>query len=128
MSSLTTRPRSWSARAAASAAASPPRSPRPAPRWSPWPAPASALARSPTTPAHPPGDRRRHRPPVAASLLESYEPEVVVLVAGATPHMLPLQDQTWETFSVHWETDVRITFQWLRQALLTPLRSGSRFS
>jgi len=66
-------------------------------------------------------------PQIAGSLLEKYEPEVVVLVAGATPHMLPLQDQTWETFSVNWETDVQITFQWLRQALLTPLRSGSRF-
>jgi NAD(P)-dependent dehydrogenase (short-subunit alcohol dehydrogenase family) len=66
-------------------------------------------------------------PSIAGSLLEKYEPEVVVLVAGATPHMASLQDQTWETFSVNWETDVQITFQWLRQALLTPLRSGSRF-
>ena len=66
-------------------------------------------------------------PSIAGSLLEEYEPEVVVLVAGATPHMAPLQEQTWETFSLNWETDVQITFQWLRQALLTPLRSGSRF-
>ena len=63
---------------------------------------------------------------VAASLLDRYEPEVVILVAGALPHMRPLQQQTWETFSVNWETDVRITFQWLREALLKPLRPGSR--
>ncbi|HUB05102.1 MAG TPA: SDR family oxidoreductase [Solirubrobacteraceae bacterium] len=63
---------------------------------------------------------------VAAGLLDRYRPEVVVLVAGATPYMLPLQEQTWETFSVHWQTDVRITFQWLREALLGPLRPGSR--
>jgi NAD(P)-dependent dehydrogenase (short-subunit alcohol dehydrogenase family) len=50
----------------------------------------------------------------------------VILVAGAIPHMRPLQQQTWETFSVNWHTDVRITFQWLREALLTPLRPGSR--
>src|SRR5204862_743679 len=48
------------------------------------------------------------------------------LVAGATPHMRPLQQQTWETFSVNWQTDVRIAFYWLREALLKPLRPGSR--
>jgi NAD(P)-dependent dehydrogenase (short-subunit alcohol dehydrogenase family) len=63
---------------------------------------------------------------VAASLIDRYEPSAVVIVAGAPPHMRPLQEQTWETFSVNWETDVRITFHWLRQVLLTPLRPGSR--
>jgi NAD(P)-dependent dehydrogenase (short-subunit alcohol dehydrogenase family) len=63
---------------------------------------------------------------VAASLLDRYEPEAVVLVAGASPHMRPLQQQTWETFSVNWETDVRIAFHWLREALLKPLRPGGR--
>jgi 3-oxoacyl-[acyl-carrier protein] reductase len=63
---------------------------------------------------------------VAANLLDWYEPEVVILVAGATPHMRPLQQQTWETFSVNWQTDVRISFHWLREALLKPLRPGSR--
>jgi 3-oxoacyl-[acyl-carrier protein] reductase len=61
-----------------------------------------------------------------ARLLDRYEPEAVILVAGATQHMRPLQEQTWETFSVNWETDVRITFHWLREALLKPLRPGSR--
>jgi len=63
---------------------------------------------------------------VAASLLDRYEPMAVILVAGASPHMRPLQQQTWETFSVNWHADVRITFHWLREALLTPLRPGSR--
>jgi NAD(P)-dependent dehydrogenase (short-subunit alcohol dehydrogenase family) len=63
---------------------------------------------------------------VPAGLLDRYEPQVVVLVAGASPHMRPLQEQTWETFSVAWETDVRVTFHWLREILLTPLRPGSR--
>jgi 3-oxoacyl-[acyl-carrier protein] reductase len=65
-------------------------------------------------------------PTVAASLLDRYEPEAVILVAGANPHMRPLQQQTWETFSVNWQTDVRIAFHWLREALLKPLRPGSR--
>jgi 3-oxoacyl-[acyl-carrier protein] reductase len=63
---------------------------------------------------------------VAASLLDRHEPEAVVLVAGASPHMRPLHQQTWETFSVNWQTDVRIAFHWLREALLKPLRPGSR--
>jgi NAD(P)-dependent dehydrogenase (short-subunit alcohol dehydrogenase family) len=65
-------------------------------------------------------------PTVPARLLDRYEPEAVVLVAGASPHMRPLQQQTWETFSVNWQTDVRIAFHWLREALLKPLRPGSR--
>jgi 3-oxoacyl-[acyl-carrier protein] reductase len=63
---------------------------------------------------------------VAASLLDRYEPQAIVLAAGATPHMRPLQQQTWETFSVNWQTDVRIAFHWLREALLKPLPAGSR--
>ena len=63
---------------------------------------------------------------VAWSLLDQYEPEVLILVAGANPVMRPLQHQTWETFSVNWHTDVKIAFTWLREALLKPLPPGSR--
>lgn len=63
---------------------------------------------------------------VAARLLDRYEPKALILVAGASVHMRPLQQQTWETFSVNWLTDVRISFHWLREALLKPLRPGSR--
>jgi NAD(P)-dependent dehydrogenase (short-subunit alcohol dehydrogenase family) len=65
-------------------------------------------------------------PSVAGSLLDRYEPGVLVLVAGASPLMRPLQEHTWETFSVNWQTDVKIAFHWLREALLKPLRPGSR--
>jgi 3-oxoacyl-[acyl-carrier protein] reductase len=63
---------------------------------------------------------------VAGRLLNRYQPEIVVLVAGAPPYMRPLQQQTWETFSVNWQTDVRIAFHWLREALLKPMGPGSR--
>ena len=63
---------------------------------------------------------------VAGTLLERYQPDILALVAGATPLLRPLQHQTWETFSVNWDTDVRLTFNWLREALLLPLRPGSR--
>ena len=56
----------------------------------------------------------------------SYAPQVLILVAGANPVMRPLQDQTWETFSLNWHTDVKIAFTWLREALLKPLPPGSR--
>ena len=65
-------------------------------------------------------------PAVPGRLLDRHDPDVVVLVAGATPHMRPLQQHTWETFSVNWQADVRIAFHWLREALLKPLRPGSR--
>jgi NAD(P)-dependent dehydrogenase (short-subunit alcohol dehydrogenase family) len=60
------------------------------------------------------------------TLMDRYQPGAVILVAGASPHILPLQQQTWETFSVNWEADVRIAFQWLREALLKPLAPGGR--
>jgi len=63
---------------------------------------------------------------VSWSVLDQYEPEVLILVAGAIPVMRPLQYQTWETFSVHWHADLKIAFNWLRDALLKPLRPGSR--
>jgi NAD(P)-dependent dehydrogenase (short-subunit alcohol dehydrogenase family) len=63
---------------------------------------------------------------VARRVLDHYEPQVLILVAGAKPMMRALQDQTWETFSVNWHTDVKIAFTWLREALLKPLPAGSR--
>jgi NAD(P)-dependent dehydrogenase (short-subunit alcohol dehydrogenase family) len=65
-------------------------------------------------------------PAVAAALLDRYDPDAVVVVAGASPHISPLQDQTWETFSINWHADVRIAFNWVREALRRPLRPGSR--
>jgi NAD(P)-dependent dehydrogenase (short-subunit alcohol dehydrogenase family) len=65
-------------------------------------------------------------PSVASRVLDQYQPKVLILVAGANPVMRPLQHQTWETFSANWNTDVKIAFTWLREALLKPLPPGSR--
>lgn len=65
-------------------------------------------------------------PTVPPALLDQYDPEILLLVAGAITVMRPLQYQTWETFSINWHTDVKMTFNWLREALLKPLRPGSR--
>jgi len=65
-------------------------------------------------------------PLVAGRVLQQYRPDVVALVAGAAPSLRPLQQHTWESFSRNWNSDVQMTFHWLREALLLPLRPGSR--
>lgn len=65
-------------------------------------------------------------PTVPGVLLDRHCPDNLVIVAGASPLMRPLQQHTWETFSVNWNADVRIAFQWLRETLLVPLQTGSR--
>ena len=64
-------------------------------------APVVAVARASAAFAKPANDAGSIQPEVAdagdatvaASLLDRYEPEAVILVAGATPHMRPLQQQ-----------------------------------
>ncbi len=65
-------------------------------------------------------------PVVAGQLLGQHDPDVVALIAGAAPLLRPVHHHTWETFSSNWQTDVRMAFHWLREALLLPLRPGSR--
>jgi NAD(P)-dependent dehydrogenase (short-subunit alcohol dehydrogenase family) len=65
-------------------------------------------------------------PAVAWALLDQHNPGTLILVAGANPVMQPLHQHTWDTFSANWNTDVKVTFSWLREALLKPLSSGSR--
>jgi NAD(P)-dependent dehydrogenase (short-subunit alcohol dehydrogenase family) len=64
-------------------------------------------------------------PATAERLVEEYRPRTLVLCAGATPQMSPLQDQTWETFSENWNVDVAQAFSWVRRALTSPLQPGS---
>jgi len=44
-----------------------------------------------------------------------------VLNAGAAPTLAPVHEQSWDQFSQPWETDVKSTFHFGREALLTPL-------
>jgi NAD(P)-dependent dehydrogenase (short-subunit alcohol dehydrogenase family) len=83
-----------------------------------WPSPALAGITTETADAA--------EPSVAAELIGRHDPAALVVVAGASPALRPLQDQTWETFSVNWHSDVRIAFEWLGAALRTPLRPGAR--
>jgi len=63
---------------------------------------------------------------LAQNLLREVQPDVVILNAGAAPAMAPLHQQTWETFSAVWETDVKGAFHWVQAALRIPLGRGSR--
>lgn len=62
---------------------------------------------------------------LARHLIREHRPGLLVLNAGAVPHMAPLQEQSWETFSRNWHTDTRHVFGWTRAALLEPLAPGS---
>ncbi len=88
--------------------------------------PVVAVARSATEPADQSVVVDATDAAEAGRLIDRYRPRNLVLVAGASPLVRPIQRQTWETFSVNWETDVRMTFHWVREALLTPLAPGSR--
>lgn len=62
---------------------------------------------------------------VASAIVGEHRPDLLVLNAGAVPHMAPVHEQTWETFSRHWHADVRHAFAWTKAALRAPLAPGS---
>src|SRR4051794_4287083 len=62
---------------------------------------------------------------LAAELIREHRPDLLVLNAGATPHMAPVHEQTWETFSRNWDVDARHAFTWTKAALREPLAPGS---
>lgn len=64
-------------------------------------------------------------PATASRLIDEYLPRTVVLAAGAAPTMSPLHEQTWESFSQNWHTDVAQAFNWIGHALRRPLAPGS---
>jgi NAD(P)-dependent dehydrogenase (short-subunit alcohol dehydrogenase family) len=62
---------------------------------------------------------------LAQDVIRAHRPSLLVLNAGVTPHMAPVHEQTWETFSRNWHTDTRHVFTWTRAALREPLAPGS---
>lgn len=58
--------------------------------------------------------------------LATAQPEVLILNGGATPHMAPLPEQTWETFSRNWEVDVKAAFLWIQAVLGGRMAAGGR--
>ncbi len=64
-------------------------------------------------------------PRVASQIVREIRPDILVLNAGAKPAMLPIHEQSWDLFSRNWETDVKATFTFGKEALLMPMKPGS---
>jgi NAD(P)-dependent dehydrogenase (short-subunit alcohol dehydrogenase family) len=60
-----------------------------------------------------------------ANVFEVLEPDILVLCAGAFPPAAPFHQQSWQEFSVNWETDVRMAFHFCKAALSRPLAPGA---
>jgi NAD(P)-dependent dehydrogenase (short-subunit alcohol dehydrogenase family) len=58
--------------------------------------------------------------------LSEIRPSILILNAGAIPVMAALDEQTWESFGVVWDSDVKGGFVGIQAALKTPLAPGSR--
>lgn len=61
---------------------------------------------------------------IAAGLLETTKPDLLVLAGGISPLMGSFFEQDWETFSATWNADTRTTFEFLKAAIETPLAPG----
>lgn len=57
---------------------------------------------------------------LAQALLLECQPSAIVVGGGAIPHMAPLESQTFDTLSIHWNYDVAIAFTWLKAVLSQP--------
>ncbi|WP_433761425.1 SDR family oxidoreductase [Nocardia sp. CA-135398] len=62
---------------------------------------------------------------IADTLIEQYQPSLLVLNAGAAPSVQPIHEQSWDSFSRNWQVDTQHAFHWIRAALRAPLASGS---
>ncbi len=60
-----------------------------------------------------------------ARVFERLVPDVLVVCAGAIPHMAPLVEQTWEQFSRNWNSEVKLSLLFAQAALATPLPAGT---
>ena len=63
---------------------------------------------------------------LARRIISEIHPSILVLNAGATPVMGPINELTWEDFNLVWEVDVKAGFHWVQEALRLPLAGGSR--
>lgn len=66
----------------------------------------------------------RAEPESIARTLNALQPTLVVLAAGVTPHLAPLGEQSWDTFSAPWQLDTRAAFEVVRAALAGAVPRG----
>lgn len=64
-------------------------------------------------------------PATAERVIRELAPDFLVISAGVTPTMAPLDQLSWAAFSETWNTDVKASFHFVTRALALPLRPGS---
>jgi len=64
-------------------------------------------------------------PNAPSKVFEVLVPDILVLSGGAIPMAAPLHEQSWQDFTVNWESDVKIAFHFCKTALSRPLPAGS---
>jgi NAD(P)-dependent dehydrogenase (short-subunit alcohol dehydrogenase family) len=60
-----------------------------------------------------------------AKVFETLTPDLLVISGGVFPTAAPLHEQSWRDFSVNWEVDVKIAFNFCKAALSRPLAPGA---
>jgi len=65
------------------------------------------------------------RPEVAARLVGEGAPDILAICMGAHAFLGSVDEQTWETFSAIWNSDVKATFHLCQEAIRRPLKPGS---
>jgi len=60
-----------------------------------------------------------------AKVFDKSTPDLLVISGGAFPTAAPLHEQSWRDFSVNWESDVKIAFNFCKAALSRPLAAGA---
>jgi NAD(P)-dependent dehydrogenase (short-subunit alcohol dehydrogenase family) len=53
-------------------------------------------------------------------------PDVLIICGGARPPGAPIHELTWKEFAVNWDTDVRMSFLFCKEALRSPLAPGAK--
>ncbi|MBA0086716.1 MAG: SDR family oxidoreductase [Acidobacteria bacterium Pan2503] len=60
-----------------------------------------------------------------SKVFDVFQPDTLVVCAGALPPGAPLNKLSWQEFAVNWETDVKIAFHFCKAALSRPLPAGA---
>jgi len=61
----------------------------------------------------------------SSTVFGKMRPDVLVVCGGALPPTSPIQELTWQQFEANWQTDVKMSFLFCREALRMPLQAGA---
>ena len=60
-----------------------------------------------------------------AKLFDKLTPDLLIISGGVLPTAAPLHEQSWRDFSINWDSDVKIAFNFCKAALARPLAAGA---